>query len=99
MRARYAKTWSNVSAATLTADTFSLEGGAYVVDAVATWGGGSVALQRMGPNGTTWLSLGSSAALTADSVTDTLALPPGLYRLNAATASAIYATISRVPGE
>lgn len=85
---------------TLTAadsDTFTLAGGAYVMDVVASWGGGSVTLKRLGPDGTTYLT--AATALSADGTSGSLVLPAGTYKFVAATAANIYAAISRVPGE
>lgn len=94
MRAHDAHTFSNISADTA---EFALTGGVYVVDAVATWGGGSITLERLGPDGTTWLT--AVTALTANGVSAASALPPGQYRVAVATATAVYVTVVRVPGE
>lgn len=85
----------------ISADTsaFELKGGAYTLDVVATFGGGSVALERLGPDGSTWLTLESALTITAAGSSGAVALPPGSYRLNLTTASAVYATVTRVPGE
>jgi hypothetical protein len=43
---------SNLAA---TGNAFTLKGGTYQVSVVATFGGGSVTLQRLGPDGSTYL--------------------------------------------
>jgi hypothetical protein len=62
-----------------TTDPFELKGGTYVVDAVFT-GSGSVTLQRLGPDGSTYLT-----AVTAISTSGTPSaaanLPPGQYKI------------------
>jgi hypothetical protein len=74
-----------------------IKGGVYVLDAVATWGGGSLTLTRRGPNGSTYLT--AATALTADGTSGAITLPPGEYRFTIATATAVYASLVRVPGE
>lgn len=88
---------ANASASSAT--PFALVGGAYVLDAVATWGGGSVALHRLMPDGTTYALADSTATLSANGTTGAFAIPPGLYKFIIATATAVYATVQRVPGE
>lgn len=73
-------------------------GGAYAFDVTATFGGGTVTLQRLGPDGSTYLTADSAGAVTS-AVGVVLALPPGDYRINSATATAVYASLTRVPGE
>jgi hypothetical protein len=84
------KTFSNISATTA---QFTLLGGTYGVTAVATWGGRSVTLQVLAPDGTTWVT-----ALTAFAANGygSLSLPPGQYRLAVVTATAVYASVCRV---
>jgi hypothetical protein len=94
MRSPEAVLFSNISA---TPAAFLLEGGAYVLDVVATWGGGSVTLNRLGPDGSTYLA--AVTALTATGTSGAVALPKGRYQLAIATATAVYASVVRVPGE
>jgi uncharacterized membrane protein YeiH len=54
--------YSNTSASTT---AFMLKGGYYIVAVVATFGGGSVELQMLGPDNTTWVSLPTALKLTA----------------------------------
>jgi len=85
--------FSNIDAST---SAFSLRGGRYAVAVVATFGGGSVKLQALGPDGSTYLSVASGSDFTAAgfAVVD---LPPGKYRLTIATATAVYASVVRIP--
>jgi hypothetical protein len=79
-------------------------GGRYLWSAKATWGGGSLALQALGPDGSTYLDVYAlesgtaekTATLTADGAA-LIDLAPGSYRLHPATATAISASIVRVP--
>lgn len=75
-------------------------GGRGFFTAVATFGGGSVTLQYLGPDNTTWL-----VAQQPDATDATLAasggvlfeLPPGQIRAAVVTATAVYARADRVP--
>jgi hypothetical protein len=81
--------FANISATTA---AFIVAGGVYALSVVATFGGGSVQLQLLGPDGSTWLNVG--AAITANGyVSQTL--PPGSYRLSITTATAVYADLTR----
>lgn len=95
MRATDSVLFSNIAATT---SAFILYGGYYKFAVVATWGGGSVKLQLLGPN-STWLEVdATNTSFTADGHGNA-ALPPGQYRLLVATATAIYASIVRIPGD
>lgn len=85
------KLFSNLSA---TSDKFTLLGGKYCVDVLATFGGGSVTLKRTGPDASTGVT-----AITAFSAAGTanVDLPPGEYSFVVATATAVYASITRIP--
>jgi hypothetical protein len=78
------KSFSNISA---TPGSFTLRGGNYGVTAKATWGGGSVTLQRLSPDATTYVTV--MTAFSADGYASAN-LPSGTYRLLVATATAIY---------
>ena len=80
-------TFSNISA---TPASFSLEGGFYGMQASATWGGGSVTLNRLSNDGSTWVSTGTS--FLANGFT-TAYLMSGTYQVAIATATAVYAEI------
>jgi hypothetical protein len=84
---------SNVAATTA---AFQLRGELYGAACVATFGGGSVKLQARGPDGTTYLSVGTATDFSAAGYT-TVYLPPGQYRWTIATASAVYASVFRIP--
>jgi hypothetical protein len=87
------KSFSNISATT---SSFELFGGYYFVAVVATFGGGNVELQLLGPDQSTWLSAPTALKLTA---AGTIAgyLPPGLYRFAITTATAVYCSVAGVP--
>lgn len=82
--------FENISATTA---AFILKGGLYGVTANATWGGGSVTLQRLAADGSTYVTC--LTAITADGYA-TVSLPPGTYKLAVATASAIYVDITAI---
>ena len=84
----------NISATT---DPFQLVGGVYVVDAIGTWNSGTLTLQRLGPDGNTYIT--ALTALSADGASAATALPAGTYRLAIATATAVFVSVARVPGE
>lgn len=84
---------SNIAATTA---AFALRGGKYLAAALATWGGGSAKLQMLGPDGSTYLSIGSASDFTANGVA-VVDLPPGTYRFTIATATAVAVGITRIP--
>ena len=84
------KTFSNVST---TQGPFKLNGGTYGVTATATWGGGSVTLQALGPDGVTWIT--ALAAFSANGYA-AISLPPGQFRFLITTATAVYASVARI---
>jgi hypothetical protein len=85
--------YSNISATTA---AFTLAGGLYGVLAQATWGGGSVTLQRLSPDASTYITV-----LTAFSANGyaTVSLPRGTYRFTVATATAIYLEIAAIASD
>jgi hypothetical protein len=85
-----------VSNASATGDAVSLKGGRYVFSAVATWGGGTVKVQMLSGDGSTYLDV-ANASLTANGSLASVSVPPGMYRINIATATAVYATFVRCP--
>ena len=93
MRAVDGQLFSNISASTA---AFSLDGGLYGIDATATFGGGSVKLQKLLADGSTYLSVSSGTDFTAAGY-QTVNLPKGTYRLTITTATAVYASIARIP--
>lgn len=73
-----------------TSAEFVWSGGTGVFQVVATFGGGSVSLQYLGPNGSTWVAAGSDTTLAANGG-GVFTLPPGKIRAAVATATAVYA--------
>ena len=82
----------------VTTEAFKLIGGLYGVDALATWGGSSVKLQRVAGDGSTVLPVAASTDFSANGFA-TVNLPAGDYKLTIATATAVYVTVQRIPGE
>lgn len=82
--------FSNLSASPA---AFVLRGGLYGVTVSATWSSGTVTLQRLSNDGSTYVT-----CLTAFSANGyaTVYLPRGTYQLTIATASAVYADICAV---
>ena len=75
---------SNISATT---SAFTLRGGQYGATVIATFGGGSVTLQRLAMDGATWVTC--LTAFTAAGYAS-VNLPSGSYRWAIATATAVY---------
>lgn len=85
--------WSAVGAQA----QFALSGGNYAATAHATWGGGNAQLQVLGPDGATWLNVGST--ITADGISTYANLPPASYRWNITTTTAGFVNLTRVPND
>lgn len=81
--------WSNISA---TPATFNLDAGAFGLSLSATWGGGSAALQKLMPDGTTWVTITS---LTANGYVE-VHVPAGIYQLLITTATALTGEIAKI---
>lgn len=81
-----------VSNASATGAAVVFPGGKCAFLAEATFGGGTVKLQGISPNGT-WIDV-ANGSLTANGFV-ILDLPPGQYRANIATATAVYAWLIR----
>lgn len=95
MRATDGVTFSNIG----TGDTagFVLDGGLYALVANAgTWDSGSVVLDILGPDKSTYIA--TSASLGANGIV-TVELPPGEFQLAVTTTTGVYAQVTRVPGE
>lgn len=74
-----------------------LSGGRYQVGVwAATFGGGNVVLQQLGNDGVTWVAVGTAITAAGANVSE---VPPGKYRLLVTTATGVYATVTRIPGE
>lgn len=89
--------FQNISATTA---AFTLRGGRYLFGALATFGGGSVALQCLMADGSTFTTV-TDAAGNAASITvagwKTVDLAPGQYKFTIATATAVYCNVVSVP--
>lgn len=77
--------------------TFYLIGGKYLLEAVATWNSGSLALQRVMPDGVTVYTV-TGGSLTANG-TAALDLAPGAYKLTVASATNLFSAVTRIPEE
>jgi len=86
--------FSNISATTA---AFTLRGGKYGMGVTATFGGGSVKLQVLLPDNSTFISVSAGTDFTAAGYGPAIDLPSGQYRLTVATATAIFAWVSRIP--
>ena len=97
MSASESKSFSNISATTA---AFTLKGGRYVLNGVATWSAGNIAVQMLAADGSTWVApwtiAGSANSMTANGSL-TLDLPPGQYRIAVTTATAVYASLASIP--
>lgn len=82
--------FSNISA---TPAAFTLRGGCYGVTVKATWGGGSLTLQRLSADGSTYVTV--LTAFTADGF-QSANLPGGTYKLLLATATALYVDVTSI---
>lgn len=78
--------------------TFTLRGGKYGVAAVATFSSGSVDLQTLGPNGSTFLDVGTATKFTSAGYA-VIDLPPGVYQFTITTSTAVYASVTRIPND
>jgi hypothetical protein len=85
-----ARTFSNIAA---TPTSFALKGGLYGLTVIATFGGGNVALQRLSPDASTYVTV--ITAFTAAGYASA-SLPPGTYRLAITTATAVYADLVQI---
>lgn len=85
--------FSNIAASTA---AFVLRGGSYGVSVVATFGVGSVKLQRLALDGSTYVSMSSTTDFTAAGGA-VVNLPQGTYRFTIATATAVYAEVQGIP--
>lgn len=79
--------FSNISANT---GNFVLRGGNYGLTCHATFGGGSISLQRLAPDNATFVTV--ITALTADGYASAN-LPSGTYRLAITTATGVYCDV------
>ena len=82
--------FSNISATTA---AFKLRGGTYAFTVVATFGGGTVKLQTLAGDGSTWVDV-SSQTVAANVI---VYCGPGQYRFAIATATAVYVVLCSIP--
>lgn len=87
--------FQNISATTA---PFSLTtGGQYSIQVLASFGGGSVKLEYLGPDNTTYAEWDSThTSFTASGHYEPI-LPPGVYKFVIATATAVYISLARIP--
>jgi hypothetical protein len=84
---------TNLSASTA---AFKLNGGYYLVSAIAaSWSGGNIELQALGPDGSTWLSLPTALKLSANGEIGGY-LSPGQYRFTVTTTTGISCSVAGV---
>lgn len=83
------KGWMNIS----TNQQLVLLGGVYAITVTASFGGGSVALQRYSGDGSTLVSV--LPPFTSNGY-GAISLPPGQYQLTITTATAVYAEVVKV---
>jgi hypothetical protein len=88
-----AQSFSNIAATTA---AFTLKGGYYLAAAEATFSGGSVKFQLLGPDQSTWLDFPTAISFTGNGTSTTYA-PPGKYRFTIATATAVYCSVAGIP--
>lgn len=81
-----------VSNASATGGAVPWIGGIGVFTASATFGGGTVKLQFLADDGTTWIDVGSNTTLIANGG-GVFTLPPCSIRCNIATATAVFARV------
>lgn len=94
---RAGEAFSNTFAAAGSSSAFALLGGKYqLAGHSAAWGGGSLKVDQLMPDGATWVATALTLAADGTSTTD---LPPGQYRFTLATTTAANAVLTRVPEE
>lgn len=85
---------SNIGA--VTTAPFVMRGGKYWIETKSS-GAGTIDLQRLGPDGTTYTA--RITQITAAAGQQTIELPPGQYRWVVATFTANYLEMVRIPYE
>lgn len=80
-----------------TSQTFKLQGGLYLLAALASsWSSGSATLSFLGPDGSTYLPVGTSTTFSANGCA-IQALPPGQYQLTIASATGVDFSATGIP--
>lgn len=88
------KVFSNAAAGT--SPQFELRGGKYALDVAATGSAGTVVLNKLGPDGVTFipvLPLTTALTQTGSAIYD---LSPGQYTVTVATLTAIFVSITEI---
>jgi hypothetical protein len=85
--------FSSISATTA---AFRLNGGCYQAACVGS-NFGTVDLQALAPDGSTWLALPTAVHFAANGMAGPNYLPPGLYRFAIATATGVSCSVAGVP--
>lgn len=80
----------------VTTAAFVLRGGVYGVTAKATWGGGSVTLEKLSQDGTNYVE--AMEAFSEDGYA-TVTVPSGTYRFAVATATAVYLDMTAIASD
>jgi hypothetical protein len=93
MRGTEHNEFANIAA---TPAAFALTGGAYALAVSATFGGGSIDLQTTVPGGAAVSVLDTPFVANGYK---TVTIPPGTYSLVITTATAVFASLTRIPGE
>jgi hypothetical protein len=94
------KEFSNISANTA---AFYLQGGLYTVAAIGSFASGSVELQMLGPDQSTFLSVPAAytagAALKISTSNGMISgyLPPGTYRFTLTSATGVSCSVTGIP--
>ncbi len=78
----------------VTTATFQLRGGSYWIETKST-GAGTIDLQKLGPDGSTFTA--RITQITATAGQQTISLPPGTYRAVISGFTANYLEITRIP--
>lgn len=107
MRGQESIKWANIAATAAPSSpsnngnasapiTFQVEGGQYQLDIVGTTIG-SAQINGVGPDGSTLIPHGTQSTTGAPVPTQTLLLAPGTYELVVSGATALYASLTRIP--
>lgn len=94
---RHSADWYNATGADAadTLETFKLDGGTYAIEALAaTWGGGSVDLHKLGPDGATYYSV--LGTLLTQNEMQVGELPIGTYKFVITTTNGLSLSITRI---
>ncbi len=79
-----------------TTDQFYWRGGAGTMKVEATWGGGTVKLQFLLPDGVTWNDVGPDTTFTGNGAGD-FDLSASWLRVNVATATSVDVEVATIP--